>query len=826
MKNFPATFALMKNLKAGIAPVWVVKMTVGGVDHYISDRAFDIPPWGKITKGWVRSWGSLKEGISGAIDEFRISDLSVSCLVDPDVSPNVLDLALDSGLEVDPVSLFLWFEGCPDPPQEFFRGYVRDCRVLEGDTICDFELQDETLKWERTYIGNKVTLQDYPFADPDDVGKIEPIIFGSVSKLPALAVDAGVQTNITNAINATGTSVVVSDVRGLSVGMLIQVDAEQMLISAISGNALTVTRGANSTLAAAHQRGAVAWEQKANFYYIAAGHPVNAIPKAYAVVGQVVLDISSLCTVWPAGNHPSFPGKAVVSVPGYITIEQAVNLAIADGIVVGNGTLAAGLSGNVTKSGGAGLSGNVGYSGSVSLSGLVALVGAIADPGHTHTTGQSNSENTTTGLPTGYYPAATAVSYGSGTWGIAGFPNVVGLYLDFPADGARSQASYSITLNFFQTANGVPIYFVVNGQILYQTVLNIVAGSPWSCSFSAGSVQVDRVYIMSNMGGSAYYYVTAASRTIQLTSLISSANSAFVSKGSLAASNGTLGVGNTLQVDNGTLAVSDTIQIDRGTLDAALSGAVAKTGTVALSGNSVANTLVADQILVDVEGQISEPSEAIHWLLSTWCNVASLEQHGTLPESYAFNGAITDYRLALDVVHDLAWQCRSRFRLSMGTGILTVRENNPALVKTLPWCRVEGGKKKHSRTRSPYGEIINEISLLYDRDWTQGRSTKAFRAVSRGSAAESISTFGLQARPELFMCDMITGAAMADDVRGFYLAYYSVRHWTHVFESYFYDCELEFSDCVKLDFAGGATGQVEQVEFELGAKTINLTVVE
>lgn len=841
MKNFPALFAAEKDKKTGSAPVWILKVRAGGIDYYLSSNAFDIVPWGVTTKRWIKSWGTITEGISGAIDEFKISDFSVSAWADPDDSPNILGLAETYDLEKDPCFLYFWFRGCTDPPQEIFRGYIRDYPISDGDTVVSLQIQDETLKWERTYIGKKITIQDYPSADPDDIGKIEPIIFNTVEKLPVPAVDAGVQTSLTNSVSAAAANIVVADIRGLSVGKVLQVDQEQMRVDGINGYTLTVIRGFNGTLAAVHQRGSVVWEQKGAFYYMVAGHPVDSIPKAYAVVGQIALDISTLCTVWPAGNHPNYPGKAVISVPGYITIEQAVDLAIADGIVVGSGNLGAVLTGNVTKTGSPSLSGSPALSGapatagSYTLSGLVSLLGQLLDPGHTHTTGQSNSENSTTGLPTPYTVTwdNASVSWGGHTH------RVQGVYIDFPADGARSDASYSVTIKIDLSApsvSDVEVFACINSStVVYYYDMGVTSDlATFSFTFSTGTSATNRIYIGCAQNGYLNgVSVTAASRTIQLTGLVSSANSASVSKGSLSVSNGNLAVTGDLSVNNGTLAVTngdliilDSITVDKGTLLAELTGDIAKSGTVTLSGNSVANTVVGDKILVNVTRAVAGPGTAVQELLSTWCNVPNFLQVGAFPVSYAFNGAIREYRRALEVIHELAWQCRAYFRHSLGSAVLSVRELNPVSIKTLAVCRAEGGVKTDSRDKSPYQEIINSISLLYGRNWTQDKSEKAYTAVSKEVVQSSIDKYGKQERPDLFQCDFITSQAMADDVRAFYLAYYSVRHWVHTFDTFYFDSELEFMDTVTLGFSKGQVGQVSEVGFNPGSDTVQVKVIQ
>lgn len=908
MKNFPALFVAEKDKKTGASPVWILKIRAGGVDYYLSGNAINVTPWGITTKRWVQSWGTITEGISGAIDEFKISDFSVSLLVDPDASPNILDLAETYDLEKDPCSLYLWFQGCADSPQEMFRGYIRDYPISDGDTVVSLQIQDETLKWESVYVGRKVALQEFPYADPDDVGKVIPIVYGTVGKLPALAVNAGAQTSLPNGVNATTPSVIVSDVSRLAAGKIIRVDAEEMLIQSIAGSTLTVVRGVNGTLAEVHQRGATVWEKKAEFIYVVADHPVTSMPKVYVQVGQVEMDVSALCTAWPAGDHPSYLGRAILSVPGYITVEQAVGLAVFDNIIV-DSNLSVGLTGNVTKTGSVALAGDViktgsaaisgtlertgaavlagalgrtgsaaligllertgaaAMAGTVSVSGFVELIGSLSDPGHTHITGQSQSENATTGLPTPYTVLwDTYITYSGYAY------RVQGTYVDFPADGARSDASYSITIKVdlsVASLSSIRIFASVDGatyKYYYETGTFSDQGT-FSFSFSAGSSSSNRVYVGVYQSGYLNgVSVTAASRTIQLTGLVSGVNSAPVTKGSLAAVNGTLDINNLLYVNdqidlNNTLDVSDTIDLDNtldvsdtiglnntlgvsdtiglnntlgvsdttqvaSTLDTFLEGLVTKVGSVTLSGNSVANTLVGDAIYVDVSRDLTAPAAVVGDLLATWCGVAPCQLIGNLPASYTFNGAITEYRRAMDIIHDLAWQCRTYFRYSLGSAVLTVRELNPASIKTLAVCRAEGGKKIHSRDKSPYEEIINSISLLYGRDWTQDKSEKAYTAVSKATDQDSIDKYGERERPDLFQCDFITSQTMADDVRTFYLAFYAVRHWIHTSETYYFDSELEFMDAVTLGFSKNQVGQVSEVSFNPGSDTVQVKAIQ
>jgi len=211
MKIFPAGYAAEIAKKTGITPLWILKLTVAGVNYYLGDNALTIPTWqgGVTVLPWVSSWGQISEGITGELGEIRVADLSVDIIIDADATPNMDTLASTPGIEQSPCSLYLWCAGldpATDPPQEFNRFHIRDIEIPDETTVI-LALEDETLRL-RQQVGTRVERTSYPDADPDDVGKIIPIVFGSIARLPALAVDAGLQTSLPNNISATATSFV------------------------------------------------------------------------------------------------------------------------------------------------------------------------------------------------------------------------------------------------------------------------------------------------------------------------------------------------------------------------------------------------------------------------------------------------------------------------------------------------------------------------------------------------------------------------------------------------------------------------------------------
>lgn len=771
------------------APVWILKLTVNAVAYYLSESTITVPAWGITTKAWIRQWGAVQEGITNGLDEFRVADLSVDLLTDPAANPHMETLATTYPLEKSPAELYLWFAGAVDAPRMVFRGYVRDVDIPD-ETGVSLVIEDESSRLQN-YLGTKVDRAAYPSADPDDVGKMIPIVIGTVEKLPALAVDAGIMTSLPASITAAATSIPVSDPAGLLAGMTVQVDDEQLTIGAVSGSTLTgCTRGVNGTLATTHQKAAQIWEVRSSFAYLVADHAVDAITKVFGKVGDVLLDITAVCSLYPSGNHPTYPGKAAVALPGYVTVQQAVALWPA-------------LTGNIAKSGAISLYGAIAKAGTNQITGNIADY-SISETGHSHNAAIATSGNTTTGLPV--TSAALDGLYG---WTYPQF-----LLLQFSAPGSRTDASYTITITPSYTMSNVRVmaYAPVNSARYFDQFYNLVAGSSFTIQFSTGSLVEDEIHVVMAFYVGHTFTVTSASRTVQGGSNPSSANLAGVTK--TLANNGTLGVTDP-SVNNGTLGVTDP-SVNNGTLG------------VQLSGNSVANTQVCDQLLVNVVRSFASPLAAMQSVLSAGGSSLVISQSGTLPGSYALNGAITEYKTAREWLDIMAFQLRSWFRCELGTARLIVRPDALASVKTIPACRItEDGRKTHRRKKAALSDVVNKVDLLYDRDWSAS-GAEAYRQVSKGTNAASIGDFGTRERPELFQMDFVTSAAMAASVRDFYLAWCGKRPWLHEFETYLNHAELKFGNAITLGFSGNTVGQIIEAGPAPGAEgridTIKFTV--
>lgn len=124
----------------------------------------------------------------------------------------------------------------------------------------------------------------FPNADPDDIGKLRNIIFGSVKRVPCRAIVAGALDTLTADITASQTSITVSGltkIAFLSSGT-IQIDEEKISYTSYSGGTFSgCTRGAGGTTAVAHRKGAKVFQVLSSYKYEVACHQCSSVSAVY-----------------------------------------------------------------------------------------------------------------------------------------------------------------------------------------------------------------------------------------------------------------------------------------------------------------------------------------------------------------------------------------------------------------------------------------------------------------------------------------------------------------------------------------------------------------
>jgi hypothetical protein len=573
--------------------------------------------------------------------------------------------------------------------------------------------------------------------------------------------------------------------------MILTIDDEEVQISTISGDLLTVTRGINTTLATIHTKGAIAWQVMGEYVYLVSDHAVSSIPKVYGRVGESEVEISAIASRYLGsgasavvavgaigGQHPSYLARACVILPSYITASQAVDLLVNDGIAVVDALAVVD---------------TIAVNDTISVADTIGVSDGLGinNPEHGHSSNDGTTQDQT----------ATALDSGIGRT----------LYPTFAAaSGSIIGGTYTYTFSFSSNSNVPPYtpqcYVEMDGQSLFTS-----GGGTFTRSVYVSGGIVAGLSIIPVTGTTVTSaQITAASRSLTLGTVVNNSTQTTRLTGSVSKTGSAS--------KSGSAAKSGS---------AGRSGSVSKSGTVTISGNSGANTLVSDVVLVDVVGTLSAPEDVAADLLSR-AGSYTLTQIGSFPAAYRFDGAITDYQRAIDLLDSLAFQCRAYFRLRSGVGQLIVRPDVPAPVKNISAIRLSGGRLTLARRKAAMSEIINKINLLYDRDWSASSGDDTgYRASLVATDNQSITDYGESERPELFRFDLVRDATMAADLLAFYLGEYARRYWLHDFEIFLNHSELEFADAVTLDFLGGITAEIQSAGFTPGdirrADVIRLT---
>lgn len=739
-----ANYAAALADRAGQTPVWILKLTVNGVAYYLADDEYTLAGWngGVTTLRWVARWGQVREGLSGDLGEIRVSDLDLELLVDPDVSPNIETLAILYPLEKSACSLYLWFRGLDattDPPQELLRGYVRDVEIPD-QTAVRIVVEDESIRLQKK-IGTMVTKAAYPSADPDDVGKVIPIVFGSVGRLPALALNAGVMTTLSAAVSSSGvTTISVTDPTGLVAGKTIEINAERLYISSVAGSVLTVIRGYGGTTATTHTQGDAVFEVMGSpLAFAAADAAVDSLSKVYVRAGELDYDVTGDCTRYTGQVGSQLAGygsmaMVTISAAQAKTIRDRIAAAqVKDQIAVSNG--AHGHAATVTETVIQPDSVEI-ISGSIITSpnddGYNAIDGSFATGTLTSATGHTIKWRRTRSV------------------GLPGAPTRMRACIQLDNDAYNN---VTCTLNVNGTGGSASVT-AVHDRTTYKTGWMTV--TTWANVIHSGT------YLQTSMA-------TGSSNPKEIW-----------------------------------------FEVEYDPSPPSAGAIVAKSGTV----NSVADRLLGGLVLVDVV-RTKTAAQVCDDILARCGAYAATTVTGNLPGGYAVNGAITEYREARQWLDEIAFQLRSYFRLQIGVPRLIVRPDALVSSRTIAACRAVDGRRVHGRRKASLPDVINRINLRYDRDWTK-TGDEAYRQISSGSSAGSISDYGEQERPELFRFDFVTSAVMADSLRDFYLGRYATRRWLHEFEVYLDHAEVEQVDAVTLGFAGDALGEVQQVRLSPG----------
>jgi len=346
--NWPATFVTELN-RPGCCPYWVLLINANNAIYCLSDNNRVIAPWSDTQAyGVIESWGSMREGSgNGTLAGYNVSESTINVLANRTIAANgtTINALADGGyLDEAQADLYLGLAGISDQPQLISPGYIRDFGA-QTDLVLPLIIQDKTIVLENSYVGNKVDTVTYSHAAKSDVGKMIPIPFGTIGKVPAVCLETGWITSISDDIaDAYATTVGVSEFPSYSVvGLTVFVDSEQITITAVdpTNKIITFTRGANYTTPTFHNYGTAIVEKRANpMVFCFSDLAVTSLGTVYGRYQGVDVDISAYVTKYTgaAGNqYSSYGSKALITIGSNPQLLKNLLLALENGLNVSQG---------------------------------------------------------------------------------------------------------------------------------------------------------------------------------------------------------------------------------------------------------------------------------------------------------------------------------------------------------------------------------------------------------------------------------------------------------------------------------------------------------
>jgi len=314
MKTLDTIFTLEKNRKIGAQPVWILKCPFASTGTlYLSDNVFTVDTWnsGVTTKSWVSSWGAIDENISFGAGVSQVSTFAVNFIIDQNTVTDIGDIlwTVANNIETIDCELYLWFNGlsgASDPPELMWTGNIVDFRQI-NDQEYEVEFADQSVKNNKV-VGTLLNAAAYVGLPPENVGKVAPIVYGSVTGHTPICVASGGYSELAEDLDTseTGIDLVDASTFGTS-GYTINLNGEICTVTGKSGNTLTVTR---SAVPRAHYIGNPV-VQITSIVYLVADHPVKALNHLY-VDGVEITAGYTFYTGQAGDEHGSYTGKAVL----------------------------------------------------------------------------------------------------------------------------------------------------------------------------------------------------------------------------------------------------------------------------------------------------------------------------------------------------------------------------------------------------------------------------------------------------------------------------------------------------------------------------------
>ncbi|MBI4169839.1 MAG: hypothetical protein HY510_07870, partial [Acidobacteria bacterium] len=679
------------------------------------------------------------------------------------------------------VTLFQWFAALPSSDLvTLWAGYLSNQResIAFDDAELTFDVGTILDRYDRT-LGDPLTSDEFPSADPDDLGRIQPEIWGAPSDVTCLAIDAGAMSPLREALAESGGPVKVSDAsRFTDFPLRIQVEDEWIDVSGKSGDDLTVSgRGAVGTVALAHDVGMQCWELRSQYDYLVARRPVQAIT-AVRVDDVLQPADGSVYDAYPSG-HPDYFGRPIIRFKVKPIFRKATNIVVSQ---EHSHATAVDQQPEVAAS-------------------VTQQPGFGTDQG-SHAHGITPPLYAVDQLAEDIWPLS--IQQGGRVWS---FPQVsTAIQTVYTFERAASMvvpAGGSIQYN---AGGATQIWLYPNGPpVTWQAVVN-GDSDPHASIYAQGNWVLTLLKV---------------SRSVQYQQAIAPSPAAGVNTSrtadALAAAERTVDAdASTARVGNTALGGNSTAEVVVGRRVSADVQGVPDDGSGTYTGTPNALIQRPDHVRKHVlMGLAGIPVSLIH--------AASFAAGGSQYASwgYAFDGALTEQIALRDLLQRMDVESRSLTTWDSQVR-LAIRSNldgtPPAKTISASTMRPDtfGPGRPLRIIRTPRSDVANAITALYRRDYREPQvafrtrrgddlavaAARGFRGSITRSGATSIALYGERPRQEPLLLHFVSGEAMAAHVADFWLAQYQHIRERVQFEAYLTELEIEPGDVVAVNYPG------------------------
>ncbi len=628
-------------------------------------------------------------------------------------------------------------------PIAIFKGKIENIEKLSAEFV-GVRISDIALEYFSKWPYEIIDTATYAGADPDDVGKMLPQVWGSCKRVPFMAVDAGGLTTLAEDLAAAAGTIQATDTSKFGATGDIWIDAEKIAYGGKTATSFTgCTRAQGGTVDVSHDLGAYIQEHQTNYIYIIS-HAIKAFNAVY-IAG----------VLQPAANYTAYTGQAGDQFAPYgshATIKFTVRPIMEKQIdIAANDT--------ITVSGATGVTDGIGVSDTIDVLDNIGVTDDISfesagtvrkDYPVSHATAGQTAN------PTNAYDGSEVTFATAGGGGLAGsirytWPaTVYGVITDIKIWALLRNADGNDVISVDSNAGAVNPATVQPPSATINWFRFDIDDTGWAVDirFNADAIGLEQIIIYELYA--EFTYTPTLSKT-----------------GSASKTGDATKTGAATKTGDATLT----------------GGAATKAGTVTITGNSVADTVVGGRVSADIDGYkddgsgtytgvadalIERPDHIFkHWLIG----ILGLTTADIDAIYYAAAGVLynsNSYTLGIclltppdvkNLFSTAARQCQSIQFWEAGIHHIKFLEAAPSTDQAISGHRITLNLVSIEYTMR--ASIRNTLEGLYDRHWwTFGKD--AYRSIVNATGAASVTKYGNARQEEIF--DFITDGTMAQAI--------------------------------------------------------------